>query len=100
MHYGVNPDGTLFQVNHECGDPLCSTAADLNADPIYSEHRALRSRLQARFAPRPIVSPHAQPRAPQGWSTEKKIVVGVAAVAALLGAVWLGPKVIGALVAA
>jgi hypothetical protein len=105
MHYGINPDGTLFQVEHECRDPLCSTAADMNADPIYRQHRALRARLHAKLTPPPVASPYVyaiqpQPRPPQGWSTEKKIVVGVAAVAAVFGAFWLGPKVIGALAAA
>jgi hypothetical protein len=53
--------------------------------------------------PAPIFHPpanHASPPMQPGWSTEREIGVGVAAVTAVCGAFWLGPKVIGAIVAA
>jgi hypothetical protein len=101
LHYSLNWDGSLVQVEHLCRDPLCSHPADMNADPIYRAHRALHTRLATKIAPvfHPLANRLPAP-APPGWSTEKKIVVGVAAVAAVFGAVWLGPKVIGAIAAA
>jgi len=101
LHYRPNGDGSLVQVEHECRDPLCSHPSDMNADPIYRAHRALHARLATKIAPVFHPLAHLSPPPPQpGWSTEKKIVVGVAAVAAVFGAFWLGPKVIAAVVAA
>lgn len=102
LHYRANSDGSLVQVEHECRDPLCSHAADMNADPIYRAHRALHARLRTKVAPvfHPLASQVQPPPTEVGWSTEKKVVVGIAAVACVLGAFWLGPKVIGAIVAA
>lgn len=101
MHYGVNWDGSLVQIEHVCRDPLCSHPGDMNADPIYRAHRALHTRLAMKIAPvfHPL-SRHVAAPAPQGWSTEKKILVGVGVAAAVLGAFWLGPKVVGAIAAA
>jgi len=101
LHYRANWDGSLMQVEHECRDPLCSNATDRSADPIYRAHRALHARLSTKIAPvfHPLASQVPAP-AQQAWSTEKKLVVGIAAVASVFGAVWLGPKVIGAIVAA
>jgi len=100
LHYGVRADGSLVQVHHACRDPLCSLPQDRNADSIYREHRALHARLATKVAPRfhPLVGNVTKP-AQTGWSADK-IVVGVVAIAAVFGAVWLGPKVIGAMVAA
>ncbi len=100
LHYGLNWDGSLVQVEHVCRDPLCSHPADMRADPIYRAHRALYARLAAKIAP--VFHPLANRLAPpaQGWSTEKKILVGVGVVAAAIGAVWLGPKIITAIAVA
>jgi hypothetical protein len=101
LHYGINCDGSLVQVEHTCRDPLCSHPADMNADPIYRAHRALYARLATKIAPvyHPLAKQLPVPAHP-GWSTEKKVVVGAAAVAVVFGAFWLGPKVIGAIAAA
>src|SRR5688572_13486227 len=40
LHYGMNWDGSLVQIEHGCRDPLCSHPPDMNADPIYRAHRA------------------------------------------------------------
>jgi hypothetical protein len=100
LHYGVTRDGSLAQVEHECRDPLCSHPADMNADPIYRADRALRDRLATRIAAvyHPLASKLAPPTQPS-WSTEKKVVIGVAAVATVLGAFWLGPKVVAVVAA-
>lgn len=101
LHYGVDIDGSLVPVEHTCRDPLCSHPDDMNADPIYREHRALYGRLSTKI-PSHLYHPlssQLRTTSEGGWSTKKKIVVGVAALATVCGAVWLGPKVIGAIVA-
>jgi hypothetical protein len=101
LHYGYDWDGSLVQVDHACRDALCSHPADMLADPIYRAHRAVRDRLARKIAPvfHPVATRSA-PLARQGWSTEKKLLVGVGVVAVAVGAFWLGPKVIGAMIAA
>jgi hypothetical protein len=101
LHYGVNWDGSLVQVDHLCRDPLCSHPADRKADPIYRAHRALHARLATKVGPvfHPLVNRLGAP-AQRGWSTEKKVLVGVGVVAAAVGAVWLGPKIVGAILVA
>ncbi|MFO0568029.1 MAG: hypothetical protein U0263_20380 [Polyangiaceae bacterium] len=101
LHYGMTRGGSLVQINHQCRDPLCSHPTDMTADPIYRAHRALYSRLAAKIAA--VYHPFAKTSPPPSqnvWSTEKKILVAVGAAAAVFGAIWLGPKIVGAIAAA
>jgi hypothetical protein len=91
----------MYQQHRECRDPLCSHPNDTNADPIYRAHRALHARLASKVAP--VLHPFAQQLpapVPQGWSTEKKVLVGVGVAVVALGVFGLGPKILGAIAAA